>query len=100
MELVAETGGVVCTWPSAYGNRKSLTDWAKEIREIALEIGIEHVGLGTDGGGGVPYLLEDYSSILDLPDLVEAMNEVGFKRREIQAYMGGNLLRVIKQCIG
>ena len=83
----------------AHAHRTRILDWAEEIREIAQEIGIEHVGLGTDGGGGVPYLLEDYTSILDLPELVEAMKEVGFKRSEIQAYMGGNLFRVIQQCI-
>jgi len=105
MKMVAETGGVVCTWP--YGwyvdenhHRTSFLDWAKENLEIAREIGIDHVGLGTDGGGGLPELIGGYGSISDLPELVEAMVEVGFKRKEIAAYMGGNLFRVIKQCIG
>ena len=100
MEMVAETGGVVCTWPLSYGNRTSFLDWANETVEIARQIGIEHVGLGTDGGGGLPDLIEGYGSILDLPKLVEAMEEVGLKRSEIAAYMGGNLFRIIKQCIG
>jgi microsomal dipeptidase-like Zn-dependent dipeptidase len=105
MEMVAETGGVVCTWPSRWyvdtnHHRTSFLDWAKENLEIVREIGIGHIGLGTDGGGGGPGLIDGYESILDLPKLVEAMVEVGFKRGEIQAYMGGNMLRVIKQCIG
>ena len=105
MEMIAETGGVVCTWPMGWyvddsHHRTSFLDWAKENLEIAREIGIEHVGLGTDGGGGLPALIDDYESILDLPKLVEAMDEVGFKRSEIAAYMGGNLFRVMKQCIG
>jgi membrane dipeptidase len=105
MEMVAETGGMVCTWPlgwysDASHHRTSFLDWAEENLEIARRIGIEHVGLGTDGGGGLPELIEGYGSILDLPKLVVAMEEVGFKRSEIAAYMGGNLFRIIKQCIG
>ncbi len=105
MEMVAETGGVVCTWPlgwyvDASHHRTSFLDWANETLEIARHIGIEHVGLGTDGGGGLPDLIVGYESILDLPKLVEAMEEVGFKRSEIAAYMGGNIFRIIKQCIG
>lgn len=104
MEMVAETGGMVCTWPLKWSrpnkSRRTILDWAKENLEIARGIGIEHVGLGTDGGGGLPELVDGYRSILDLPRLVEAMYEVGFKRSEIGAYMGGNLLRVIKKCIG
>ncbi len=99
MKMVAKTGGVVCTWPLSYENRATFIDWAEEILEISEEIGIDHVGLGTDGGGGLPELIEGYNSILDLPNLVEAMDEVGFKREEIAAYMGGNLFRVIKQCM-
>ena len=106
MEMVAETGGMVCTWPLSWVSptynlsRQSILDWAKENLEIAREIGFEHIGLGTDGGGGLPELVDGYTSILDLPKLVVAMDEVGFKRSEIEAYMGGNLLRVIKKCIG
>ncbi len=104
MEMIAETDGVVCTWPLAWevgeNHRTSFLDWASENLEIAQRIGIEHVGLGTDGGGGLPYLIEGYRSILDLPKLVKAMGEVGFKRMEIKKYMGGNLLRVIKRCLG
>jgi microsomal dipeptidase-like Zn-dependent dipeptidase len=76
-----ETGGVVCTWPLGWfadinNHRTSFLDWANETLEVARHIGIEHVGLGTDGGGGLPELIEGYGSILDLPKLVEAMEEV------------------------
>ena len=102
--MITETGGIVCTWPFGWyvdesHHRMSFLDWAKENLEIAREIGIEHKGLGTDGGGQLPQLIEEYGSILDLPKLVEAMDEVGFKRKEIGAYMGGNLFRVVKECI-
>ncbi len=60
----------------------------------------QHIALGTDGGGVLPEMVGGDKSILDLPKLVIAVDEVGFKRSEIAAYMGGNLFRVIKQCIG
>jgi microsomal dipeptidase-like Zn-dependent dipeptidase len=104
MEMVAQTDGIVCTWPLAWRageyHRTSFLDWASENLAIAQRIGIEHIGLGTDGGGGLPDLIEGYRSILDLPKLGRAMDAVGFREREIAAYMGGNLFRVIRQCFG
>jgi microsomal dipeptidase-like Zn-dependent dipeptidase len=63
-------------------------------------IGMEHVGLGTDGGGGIPRFVEGYRDIRDLSQLVAAMQEAGFTREEIAAYMGGNTYRVLEACIG
>lgn len=104
MEMVVRTGGIVCLWPLQVIinplNYKKTTfeDWAKEIRTIADRFGIEHVGIGTDGGG-IGYLgtlINGYESILDFPKLVDAMDKEGFKRQEIQAFFGGNMLRVMK----
>ena len=102
MEWIADTGGVVCTWPVQYPpKRTTFSDWAREIQEIAGAIGIEHVGLGTDGGGigNLAPLIDGYQSILDLPKLVEAMDGVGFKRRDIALYMGKNFGRVMEKCV-
>ena len=104
MELIAKTGGVVCTWPLAYRggaiSRMTFLDWAKEILEMKRRLGMEHVGLGTDGGGNLPRLIESYRDICDLVKLVKAMQEVDFSRDEISAYMGGNFYRVLRNCIG
>ena len=61
---------------------------------------MDHVGLGTDGGGGLPRFVEDYRDMRDLARLVKAMQDMGFTRDEIAAYMGGNTQRVLKACIG
>lgn len=104
MELIAKTGGVICTWPLAYRrgaiSRMTFLDWAKEILEMKKQLGMEHVGLGTDGGGSLPSLIEGYRDICDLVQLVKAMQEVGFSRDEISAYMGGNFYRVLQSYIG
>jgi microsomal dipeptidase-like Zn-dependent dipeptidase len=104
MERVARTGGVVCTWPLAYTRgattRVTFSDWAKEILEMKKRLGMDHVGLGTDGGGGLPGLIEGYRDVRDLMKLKAAMQEVGFSQEEIGAYMGGNFYRVLKSCMG
>jgi membrane dipeptidase len=104
MEVVAKTGGVVCTWPwgTSRGKtkRETFRDWAAEILEMKKRIGMDHVGLGTDGGGGLPQFIKGYQDIRDLSQLVKAMQEAGFTRNEISFYMGGNTDRVLKACIG
>ena len=64
MELIAKTEGVVCTWPLGFIRgttiRVTFLDWAKEILEMKKRLGMEHVGLGTDGGGNLPSLIEGY----------------------------------------
>ena len=102
MELVAKGDGVVCTWPFSYRGefeRVTFLDWAKETLEMKKRLGMDHVGLGTDGGGQIPSLIEGYRDVRDLIHLVAAMQEVGFSSEEIGAYMGGNFYRVLRSCI-
>ncbi len=105
VEAVARTGGVVCTWPLARcysnkNNRWTFEDWALEILEIKKRMGIAHVGLGTDGGGGLPARIRGYRNIMDLPKLASAMLKVGLTWEDVRAYMGGNVERVLKTCLG
>lgn len=103
MERVAKTGGVVCTWPLGYKRepyvRNSYLDWATEILTMKERLGIEHVGLGTDGGGGVTPI-SGYRDVRDLVNLIDAMKEVGLSSEDIKYYMGGNFYRILQQCIG
>ena len=104
MELVAKTGGVVCTFTLSYkwNNilRRTFLDWAREILEMKNRLGMDHVGLGTDGGQPNFDFIDGYRDIRDLVHLVRAMQEIGFSNGEIAAYMGGNLYRVLQSCIG
>ena len=104
METIAKTGGVVCTWTwgmtRGKTKRETFRDWAAEIMEMKRRIGMEHVGLGTDGGGGIPRFVRGYRDIRDLARLASAMQEAGFTGSEIAAYMGGNTYRVLEACIG
>ncbi len=104
METIAKHGGLVCTWPYAVSRgtlqRTTLKDWAAEILLMKNRLGIEHCGLGTDGGGSLPNVVAGWDSILSLPKLVAAMREAGLTQSDIAAYVGGNFLRVLGGCLG
>jgi len=105
MELVAKTGGVICSWSFAYKfqkwpSRLTFMHWAQEILQMKRRLGITHVGLGTDGGWPSGPSVDGYKDIRDLTHLATAMQEIGFSHDEIAAYMGGNLLRVLQRWIG
>ena len=103
METIAKTGGVVCTWPFAYSARNSqrstLKDWAEEIVRMKARLGMEHCGLGTDGGGGLPRFVKGWESIASLPHLIVEMKEAGLTQGDIAAYVGGNFLRLLGKCL-
>jgi microsomal dipeptidase-like Zn-dependent dipeptidase len=103
MEWVAKTGGVIGTWPLRYTQagwqRESFADWAKEILQMKSRLGIEHVGLGTDGGGMLPRMIVSYSDYRDLQKLAAAMEETGLSTEDIHAFMSGNFTRVFNACV-
>lgn len=100
MELVAKTGGMIGTWPIGYAGRETFDAWAKELLEMKKRIGMEHIGLGTDDGGRLPSTVKGYRDTGSLGNLAKAMMDNGFSRDEINAFFGGNFLRVLKACIG
>lgn len=104
MELIAKNGGVICTWPLAYSQgihqRMTLKHWAEEIIQMKTRLGIEHCGLGTDGGGKLPQRVKGWESVASLPNLIGAMREVGLSQEDIVAYVGGNFLRILNRCLG
>ena len=105
MEWVAKTGGVVCTWPLAVSGklseRTTLANWAEEIVRMKSRLGIEHCGLGTDGGGGLPQvgIIKGWDSISSWPALAAAMLEVGLSHDDLAAFFGGNFLRLLEKAL-
>ena len=99
MEWIANTGGVVCCRPVGWETKPSKTfrDWANELFEMKKNIGIDHVGIGTDDGSGFPKV-SGYKDIRDLSKLAEALVDVGFTREELAAFMGKNVYRVLGKC--
>lgn len=105
MEVIAETGGLICTWPLKWEShdptvgRWTIRDWARENFQLKEKLGVEHIALGTDGGGQLPAMVDGYTSILDIPKLIAAMYGAGFHEWEIELYMGGNFRRVLEACL-
>jgi membrane dipeptidase len=67
------------------------------VVERAIEIaGEDHVMLGSDFDGG-PTLPRGMRDIRDLPMLTEAMLKRGWSEERIKKFLGGNLLRVVRQ---
>ena len=100
IEKIVATGGIVCTWPLSYWGRETFEDWANEILSLKNVFGANHVGLGTDGGGGLPSKIKGYRDIRDFTKLADAMHNVGLSRGDMAAYMGANFSRVFKACVG
>ncbi|RPI08336.1 MAG: hypothetical protein EHM71_08625, partial [Zetaproteobacteria bacterium] len=104
MEYLAKKGGLMCTWPLAYTRpgtkRETFQDWALELLEMKRRLGVAHLGIGTDGGGGLPALIQGYRDVRDLAKLAEGLRQVGFSPGEISATFGGNFLRVFQQAVG
>ncbi len=80
--------------------RLTFLDWAKEILEMKKRLGMEHVGLGTDGGGHLSRFVDGFKDVGDLVHLVKAMQELSFTQDEIAAYMGRNFYRVLQSYLG
>lgn len=57
--------------------------------------GVDHVGLGSDFDGinSAPQQLDDVTSY---PLIVKAMQDRGYRKKDIAKIMGGNILRVLK----
>lgn len=93
---VAATGGVVGIgyWETAVCGTDAAAI-ARSIRYTADLIGVEHVGLGSDfdGAVAVPF---DTTGVVQITD---ALLAEGFDENQIKMIMGGNVLRVLTQCL-
>jgi membrane dipeptidase len=94
--LIADTEGVIGVWPptSIYPDLDAM---ARGMRELALAVGVEHVGLGSDMLGLlVPSAFATYRH---LPLLADALVRAGFKPDEASLILGGNYARVFEHVL-
>ncbi|HEY5328572.1 MAG TPA: membrane dipeptidase [Acidobacteriaceae bacterium] len=93
--LVAETGGVIGIWPPS-NLFPSLEALADGIARMADVVGVAHVGVGSDMMGlVVPSILPSYEN---LPELVAFLLR-RFSPAEVTGIVGGNYMRVAKECL-
>jgi membrane dipeptidase len=90
-KLVAGTGGMIGIWPVAE-LFPDVTALAGGIARMAAEVGVDHVGLGTDMLGLVgASSFDDYAR---LPELTAALLAAGFTPEDVRKLLGGNYARV------
>ena len=81
-----------------YRARMPKVSWEKIIEHIdhAVKIaGVDHVGIGSDfDGATMPEGMED---VTRLPKITEGLLKRGYREKDIEKILGGNLLRVMEQ---
>jgi membrane dipeptidase len=60
-----------------------------------------HVGIGTDfdGGFGVEAIPAELDTVMDLLKVADALRARGYSESDIEAVMGGNMLRQLRACL-
>jgi membrane dipeptidase len=89
------------TFPMVGGNAPEAlkftpSEWLAVVERAISLVGDDHVMLGSDFDGG-PTPPRGMRDIRDLPMLTEAMVQRGWSEERIRKFMGGNLLRVVRQ---
>jgi microsomal dipeptidase-like Zn-dependent dipeptidase len=93
VRLVASTGGVIGIgfWSGAVcgGDASAI---AKSIRHATNLVGVNHVALGSDfDGDKMPF---DATGLVQITD---ALLADGFSEAEVEAIMGGNVIRMLRE---
>ena len=65
--------------------------------EVALEAGVDHVGLGSDFDGVSGATPQGIDSAADLPRITQALLDRGYSADDIRKILGGNTLRVFAE---
>jgi microsomal dipeptidase-like Zn-dependent dipeptidase len=93
LRAIAAQGGLigVGTWPTVVCDTDPAAI-ARAMRHVADLVGVEHVALGTDFDGTVKPPFD----AAGLPQLTEALLDIGFSAAEVQQIMGGNVVRFLR----
>jgi membrane dipeptidase len=75
----------------------SLADLVANFQHIIELVGVEHVGIGSDFDGVGDSLPVGMKDVSDYPALIEEFLRLEYSTQDIQAIMGGNLMRVWRQ---
>lgn len=92
---VADKGGVIGLWPLwlSYANLDLYSD---ELARLVQTYGADHIGIGTDMFGLPRSIIPSYDEFAELPGYLAKR---GMKESEIDAVLGGNYIRVLRQAL-
>lgn len=88
--IVAETGGLIGSWPTGIGN-PGFPSFISRLLRLVDVVGIDHVGLGTDMDANFQPVFTNYRQ---LPYIPIALKRHGMSDAEMIKVMGGNFMRV------
>ena len=91
-KIVADSGGIIGSWPSGIGNN-TFSDYIDSIRRLIDAVGVDHVAVGTDMDANFKPVLRSYRDWGLIPAALLAR---GLRDDEAAKIMGGNFLRVFK----
>jgi membrane dipeptidase len=94
-QRIAAQGGVVGLWPLS-PQFSDLAHFCDELIAMAKRLGPTHVGIGTDMFGLPGSVIPSYGEFALLPALLESR---GAGSADIEAMLGGNYLRVLRQAL-
>ncbi|MEO1172123.1 MAG: membrane dipeptidase, partial [Myxococcota bacterium] len=91
---IAENGGVIGIgfWRGAICEPEPAAV-ARAARYVADQVGVRHVGLGSDFDGAVSTAFD----ASELSVLTHAFLDAGFTAEEVRALMGGNVLALLRR---
>lgn len=103
LEAIAETGGVVgvnffvgdLREDGAMDPDTPLGEIVRHVEYLAERMGPEHVALGSDFDGAV--IPEAMGDVTGLPDLLEELEEAGFRGRLLEDLCWRNWVRVLRE---
>ncbi len=76
-----------------YVRLATVTDAVNHIQHVVDIIGIDHVGIGSDGGGGI----EGCRDVSTMNNITKELIRRGYSREDIAKIWGGNFFRVMGQ---
>lgn len=97
LKALARNGGLIGIgfWPVATCGNKVI-DIAKAIRHAVDVAGVQHIALGSDFDGSVTVPFDASGMI----QITQALRNEGFSDLQIEAIMGGNVIRFLRQTLG
>ncbi|MBI3371451.1 MAG: membrane dipeptidase [Betaproteobacteria bacterium] len=92
---LAAKGGVIGLWPLWY-SYANLDLYADELTRMVDAYGASHVGIGSDMFGLGRSTMPSYAEFAQLPDYLAKR---GLKDADVDAVLGGNYLRLLRQAL-
>jgi len=91
--IIAATGGLIGAWPAGIGSA-DFPGFIDKLCHLVDEIGIDHVGLGTDMDANYRPVFTNYRQ---LPHLPVELQKRGMDKSDIAKVLGGNFMRVFSE---